>query len=439
MTNHHMNPFSIKHIQAREILDSRGDPTVATRVRLENGSEGEAAVPSGASTGRFEAYELRDGDMDRYGGKGVLKACGNVNIKIAHELVGQDAEDQEAVDKLMIKLDGRHNKSNLGANAILSVSLAVAKAVATARELPLYRSLQQTYGLRETKSLPVPLMNIINGGKHASTNIALQEFQIIPVMDRTFSKQLEAGSEVFHSLGQILKENNLDSDVGNEGGYAPNVENLNQVFDYMIEAITKSGQTPGQDVFLGLDAAATSFFKENGKTYVVAPPKQEFKADKLAALYREWFSCYPLISLEDPFGEEAWDDWRKFTAEVGEKIMIIGDDLFVTNVERLERGIKTKAANAILIKPNQIGTLSETMAAIKLAKDNDFKVIISHRSGETNDATIADLAVAVGAEYIKAGAPDRGERVAKYNRLLEIEQELEKMSSRGVKGRAISN
>lgn len=420
-----MNPFTIKHIQAREILDSRGEPTVAAVVELENGAQGEAAVPSGASTGTYEAHELRDGDMSRYNGKGVLKACANVNVKITHELTGKDAEDQEEIDRLMIKLDGRHNKSNLGANAILAVSLAMAHAVAKGRSLPLYRSLQQTFGLdSEIKSLPVPLMNIINGGKHASTNIALQEFQIIPSLGKKFSQRLEAGSEIFHALGDVLKDKGLDSDVGNEGGYAPDVENLEQVFDYMVEAIKKSGHTPGQDVFMGLDAAATSFFKEHGKTYVVAPPEKELSAAELADLYRGWFKKYPLISIEDPFNEEGWGDWQKFTAEVGDKVMIIGDDLFVTNVERLQKGIKEKAANAILIKPNQIGTLSETMAAIKLAKDSGFKLIISHRSGETNDSTIADIAVAVAAEYIKAGAPDRGERVAKYNRLLEIESEL---------------
>jgi len=419
-----MNPFSIKHIQAREILDSRGDPTIITSVSLENGAEGEAAVPSGASTGTYEAHELRDHDMNRYQGKGVLKACAHVNVKIAHELKDKDGEDQQAIDALMIKLDGRHNKSNLGANAILAVSLATAKAVAVGRGLPLYRSLRQTFGFKnETESMPTPLMNIINGGKHASTNIALQEFQIIPA-GKKFSQQLEAGSEVFHALGDVLKEKGLDSDVGNEGGYAPNVENLEQVFDYMMEAISRSGQKEGEAVRLGLDAAASSFFKEHGKTYMVAPPDKELTAAELADLYYGWVKKYPPISIEDPFNEEAWDDWQKFTAEAGDEVMIIGDDLFVTNVERLQRGIKEKAANAILIKPNQIGSLSETMAAIKLAQDHGFKVIISHRSGETNDSTIADIAVAVGAEYIKAGAPDRGERVAKYNRLLEIESEL---------------
>ena len=420
-----MSKFTIKFVQAREILDSRGEPTVAARVRLEDDSEGEAAVPSGASTGTYEAHELRDGDMNRYNGKGVLKACANVNVKIAHELVGRDGEDQQAIDALMIKLDGRHNKSNLGANAILAVSLALAKAVANGRGLPLYRCLQQTFGLgSEINFLPTPLMNIVNGGKHASTNIALQEFQIIPVLGEKFSHKLEAGSEVFHALGALFKEKGLDSDVGNEGGYAPNVDNLDEVFDYMVEAISKSGHQPGKDVFLGLDAAASSFFKEHGKTYVVAPPARELNPAGLSELYNGWFEKYPLTSIEDPFNEEAWSDWQQFTAKVGGRIMVIGDDLFVTNVARLQKGINEKAANAILVKPNQIGTLSETMAAIKLAKDNGFKVIISHRSGETNDATIADIAVAVAAEYIKAGAPDRGERVAKYNRLLEIESEL---------------
>lgn len=416
--------MNIKSIHAQEILDSRGDPTVHCVVVLTNGIHAQAAAPSGVSTGRFEAHELRDGDMKRYGGKGVLKACNNVNIKIAHALLGHDIEDQEGIDGIMIELDGRHNKSNLGANAILAVSLACAKAAAKARHLPLYKSLQQSFGFAARESLPVPLMNIINGGKHASTNIALQEFQIIPDMGKTFSAALEAGSEIFHSLGKILEENKADSDVGNEGGYAPDFDSLDQVFDYIMQAIKRAGYISGRQVSLGLDAAATSFVNESATSYTLAPPVMELSPLELGNKYKDWMNRYPLISLEDPFAEEAWSDWQKLTAEIGNKIMVIGDDLFVTNVERLQKGIDSKAANAILIKPNQIGTLSETMAAIKLAQANNFKIIISHRSGETNDTTIADLAVAVGAEYIKAGAPDRGERVAKYNRLLEIEREL---------------
>lgn len=416
--------MKIKSLHAQEILDSRGDPTVHCSVILDNDTHAQAAVPSGASTGRFEAFELRDGDMKRYQGKGVLKACNNVNIKIAHALTGHDVEDQEGIDRIMIELDGRHNKSNLGANAILAVSLACAKAAAKARHLPFYKSLQQTFNFSKAASLPVPLMNIVNGGKHASTNIALQEFQIIPSIDKTFSSNLEAGSEIFHALGKILEENKLDSDVGNEGGYAPNVDDIEDVFKYMIEAIGRAGYKAGEQVALGLDAAATSFTDDDAKIYKISPPLAEYSPQELMAKYETWLEKYFIKTFEDPFAEESWSDWQAFTAKLGGKLTIIGDDLFTTNVERLQKGINEKAANAILIKPNQIGTLSETVAAIKLAQANNFKVIISHRSGETNDTTIADLAVAAGAEYIKAGAPDRGERVAKYNRLLEIESEL---------------
>lgn len=416
--------MKIKSLHAQEILDSRGDPTVHCAVVLDNGVHAQAAVPSGASTGRFEAHELRDGDMKRYGGKGVLKACNHVNIKIAQALAGYDVEDQTGIDQLMIDLDGRHNKSNLGANAILAVSLACAKAAAKARGVPFWQSLRQTFAPSRAASLPVPLMNIINGGKHASTNIALQEFQIIPKIDKTFSRNLEAGSEIFHALRQILADKKIDSDVGDEGGFAPNLDSLDQVFELMVAAIAQAGYQVGDEVTIGLDAAANSFANESATIYTIAPPQEELDAAGLAKKYESWLAKYPITSLEDPFGEESWEDWQKFTAQVGGKLSIIGDDLFVTNVERLQKGIDLKAANAILVKPNQIGTLSETVAAIKLAQANNFKIIISHRSGETNDTTIADLSVAVGAEHIKAGAPDRGERVAKYNRLLEIEREL---------------
>ena len=419
-----MTSATIKSIHAQEILDSRGDPTVHCSVILENDIHAQAAVPSGASTGRFEAHELRDGDMKRYGGKGVLKACNHVNIKIAQALIGHDVEDQEGIDQVMIELDGRHNKSNLGANAILAVSLAVAKAAAKARALPFWESLRQTYNFNQAAALPTPLMNIINGGKHASTNIALQEFQITPAIDKTFSRNLEAGSEIFHSLRQILNEKKIDSDVGDEGGFAPNVEEIEDVFKFIIEAIGRAGYQAGGQVCLGLDAAATSFTDDDAKVYKISPPPAEYSPQELMAKYETWLEKYFIKIFEDGFAEESWADWKIFTAKLGHKLTIIGDDLFVTNVERLQKGINEKAANAILVKPNQIGTLSETAAAIKLAQANNFKIIISHRSGETNDTTIADLAVAAGAEYIKAGAPDRGERVAKYNRLLEIEREL---------------
>lgn len=426
-----MSEFTIKSIKANEILDSRGNPTIKTEVKLVGGARGVAAVPSGASTGKFEAVELRDNDMDRYDGLGVQKACNNVNTNIAQELVGQDGEDQVAIDRMMIKLDGTGNKSNLGANAILSVSLALAWAVSSQRKMPLYESLVMNFDLEKPlENIPVPLMNIINGGKHADTNLALQEFQIIPFGDGYIKNQLEIGSEVFHALGRILKAKGLDTDVGNEGGYAPEFASIDQVFELIIEAINKTGVKAGQDVFLGLDTAANSFYDQKKKKYAIAPPKEEFDAAGLQKKYEQWFKDYPLISIEDPFAEESWDDWSRLTKKMKAKqlahhdFMVIGDDLFVTNIKRLKKGIASQSANAILIKPNQIGSLSETIAAVKLAQNNDYKIIISHRSGETNDTTIADLAVSVGAEFIKTGAPSRGERVAKYNRLLEIAREL---------------
>lgn len=426
-----MNKFSIKKITAREILDSRGNPTVEAEVELEGGGKGVAAVPSGASTGKFEAFELRDHDADRYEGQGVLRAVANDNNKIFTALRGRDAQEQEKLDTVMIELDGSPNKRNLGANAILAVSLAMAKSVAAQRREPLYACLRQIFNLAQgSYKLPAPLMNIINGGKHASTNLALQEFQIIPLADGKFSSQLEMGSEVFHCLAKVLAGKNMDTDVGNEGGYAPDFVKLEDAFDCIMEAAAKAGAKPGENIFLGLDAAANSFYDKRENVYVINPPTEKLDPAGLAGRYLEWMEKYPLVSIEDPFGEESWEDWRNFLTQLrGKKyheqdFMVIGDDLFVTNVVRLKRGIKEKAANAILIKPNQIGTLSETAAAIKLAQENNFKTIISHRSGETNDTTIADLAVAFGADFIKTGAPSRGERVAKYNRLLEIEQEI---------------
>ncbi len=417
-----MKPLVIKHIEAGEILDSRGNPTVQTTVLLSDGSTGVGIAPSGASTGKFEAHELRDEQQQRYGGLGVLKACSNVNVRIAEVLIGMDAQDQQAIDQAMIDRDATGNKSLLGANAILSVSLAVAHAVAAARKLPLYASIQETFGFKKERTYPLPIMNLINGGKHASTNIALQEFQIIPQAD-TPQKNIQMGSEVFHTLGEILQEHNLDTDVGNEGGYAPNVDSLEQIFEYIVQAITQAGYTPGTDIALGIDAAANSFYDEEKNVYMVAPPKQSVEMSGLSDLYKKWMSAYPLISIEDPFSEEAWDDWATFTKQVGSEALVIGDDLLVTNVERLKKGITHKAMNAILVKPNQIGTLSETIETIQYAQKHKITQIVSHRSGETGDTSIVDIAVAVGAGYLKAGAPSRGERVAKYNRLLALTKE----------------
>ncbi|OJI06201.1 phosphopyruvate hydratase [bacterium CG10_46_32] len=416
-----MNAFNIQHIEAGEILDSRGEPTVVATVTLSGGAKAAAAVPSGASTGTHEALELRDKNPNRYGGRGVLKAASNVNVKIADALIGEDAEDQERIDRIMRRLDGTENKSKLGANAILSVSLAVSRAVSVGRGIPLYASLQETFGFKRAITMPTPAMNLINGGKHGDTNITIQEFQIIPVCGETIAEKIQIGSEVFHVLGRELTKRGLDTDVGNEGGYSPDVEDLEDVFHLLGSSIIDSGRTPGIDITIGIDAAATEFYAE-GK-YSVAPPKKTYSPTELSVLYEHWIDAYQLASIEDPFGEDAWDEWSAFTNRVKKQgIMVIGDDLFVTNIKRLQQGIKTHAANAILVKLNQIGTLSETMEVIKLAQKNNMTIVVSHRSGETNDAFISDLAVAVGAEYLKAGAPSRGERVAKYNRLLEIEQ-----------------
>ena len=419
-----MNPFAITHIEAGEILDSRGDPTVMATVRLASGAKAAAAVPSGASKGTHEALELRDKNPDRYAGKGVLKACSNVNVKIAGALAGEDGEDQERIDRIMLRLDGTENKSKLGANAILSVSLAVSRAVSVGRGLPLYASLQETFGFKREVKMPVPIMNLVNGGRHADTNLTIQEFQIIPVAGETIAKKIEIGSEIFHLLGKELVKRDLDSDVGNEGGYAPDVETLEDMFHLLGSSIIDAGMTPGIDVKLGIDAAASEFYADGA--YTIAPPKKTYTPDELAGLYEQWIEKYQLASIEDPFGEDAWEEWSAFTAHAGKQngIMVIGDDLLVTNKERLKKGIAKKAMNAILVKQNQIGTLSETMAVIKLAQQHGITVVISHRSGETNDAFLSDLAVAVSAEYLKAGAPSRGERVAKYNRLMEIEREV---------------
>lgn len=417
-----MSSTSIKSIHAREILDSRGNPTVETTVTLEDGTTGTASVPSGASTGTYEAHELRDGDAGRYEGKGVLKACKNVNTIIAQALADKTVDDIPALDRSMIDLDGTASKSNLGANAILSVSLAASRAAAAASNVPLYAHLAQSFGFASPTRMPAPIMNLVNGGKHASTNLALQEFQIV-FSQSDAQENVEAGSEIFHALGGILAEHGLDTDVGNEGGYAPEVESIEQVFEMLSEAVGAVALPSGIRAGIGLDAAASSFYNDKRKTYEIAPPREELSPKALSERYRGWAARYGIISIEDPFSEGAWADWSSFTASA-KGLLVIGDDLVVTNPKRLARAIREKAINAVLIKPNQIGTLTETVAAVKLAQQHHLAVAVSHRSGETDDAFIADFAVAVGADYLKAGAPSRGERVAKYNRLMEIEEAL---------------
>ncbi|MBI1961420.1 MAG: phosphopyruvate hydratase [Parcubacteria group bacterium] len=416
-----MNKFAIQHIEAGEILDSRGDPTVMATVSLASGAKAAAAVPSGASTGSHEALELRDKNPDRYAGKGVLRACSNVNVKIAGALFGEDGEDQERIDRIMLRLDGTENKSKLGANAILSVSLAVSRAVSVGRGIPLYASLQETFGFKREANMPVPIMNLVNGGRHADTNLTVQEFQIIPRAGETIAEKIEIGSEIFHLLARELVKRDLDSDVGNEGGYAPDVRSVEDMFHMLGSSIIDAGLAPGIDVHLGIDVASSEFYA-NGM-YTVAPPEKTYAPDELALLYDRWIEKYQLASIEDPFGEDEWGQWSEFSSRVKKHgIMVIGDDLLATNAARLKQGIAKRAMNAILVKLNQIGTLSETISVVKLAQKHGITVVISHRSGETNDAFVSDLAVAVSAEYLKAGAPARGERVAKYNRLMEIER-----------------
>ncbi len=412
---------NIKKIQAREILDSRGNPTVETMVTLEDGSVGVAGVPSGASTGTYEAVELRDG-AKRYGGKGVLKAIKNVNTIIAQSLVGKNALDQRKIDEIMLKLDGTTNKKKLGANAILSVSLAVAQAVSVSLRTPLYKYLRQQYSLKEKIwRMPIPMMNILNGGRHADNGLGIQEFMIIP-LNKKFSERVRMGSEIFHSLARILSEKGYHTSVGDEGGFAPELANNERALKLIIQAIETSGYVPGKNVFIGLDVAASEFYK-NGK-YYFENQKEGLAPDKLLKIYNTWVNKYPILSIEDGLAEDDWENWAKLTKQLGKKVKLIGDDLFVTNVKRLKRGIEEKVANAILIKPNQIGTLSETIDTILLAKKNGYGVAISHRSGETTDTFIADLAVAVNAEFLKTGSLCRSERVEKYNRVMKIESEV---------------
>ena len=405
----------IKSITAREILDSRGNPTVEVEVRLDDKSIARAAVPSGASTGAFEAAELRDGGK-RYLGKGVEGAVKNIVEKIAPVVLGLNALDQKVIDEKMIALDGSKNKSNLGANAILGVSLAVARAAAASTGQSLFKYL----GKAEAKTLPVPMMNILNGGAHADTNVDIQEFMVAPIGASTFKESLRWGAEIYHSLKSVLKSKGLATSIGDEGGFAPDLASNRAALDLILQAIELAGFKAGSDIGLAMDVAATEFF-ENGKYKFEG---KELTAEQMITYYRELVAAYPLLSIEDPLDEDDWDGWTNLTAQLGDKIQIVGDDLFVTNPERLQRGIESKSANALLVKVNQIGTLSETIAAVTLAHNNNFKSMMSHRSGETEDTTIADLAVALNCGQIKTGAPARSERVAKYNQLLRIEEEL---------------
>ncbi|WP_062440362.1 phosphopyruvate hydratase [Herbidospora daliensis] len=407
---------SIEAVHAREILDSRGNPTVEVEVLLEDGSTGRAAVPSGASTGQFEAVELRDGGS-RYKGKGVEKAVLAVTDEIQDEILGIDAEEQRIIDQVMIDLDGTPNKARLGANAILGVSLAVAKAAAESSDLQLFRYV----GGPNAHVLPVPMMNILNGGAHADSNVDIQEFMIAPIGAETFSEAVRIGAETYHSLKSVLKERGYATGLGDEGGFAPNLPSNRDALDLILVAIEKAGYTPGTDIALALDVAATEF--HNGGVYTI--DGKGLSADELAAYYEDLVRNYPLVSIEDPFDEEDWAGWKTLTDSVGGKVQIVGDDLFVTNPERLQRGIDTATANALLVKVNQIGTLTETLDAVDLAHRSGYRCMMSHRSGETEDVTIADLAVAVNAGQIKTGAPARSDRVAKYNQLLRIEELLD--------------
>nr|WP_234039111.1 phosphopyruvate hydratase [Corynebacterium pygosceleis] len=403
------------HVFAREILDSRGNPTVECEVVLSDGSAGKAAVPSGASTGVHEAHELRDGG-DRYLGKGVLKAVEAVNETIVDELAGMEADDQREIDQVMIDADGTPNKSKLGANAILGVSMAVAHAAADAAALPLFRYI----GGPNAHLLPVPMMNIVNGGAHADSGVDCQEFMIAPVGAASFSEALRMGAQVYHTLKGVIKEKGLSTGLGDEGGFAPSVGSTAEAIDLIIEAIEKAGFTPGEDVALALDVAASEFHKD-GKYHFEGG---ERTAEEMCKVYAELVAKYPIVSIEDPLNEDDWEGWKTLTAEIGDKVQIVGDDLFVTNPERLQQGIDNDVANALLVKVNQIGTLTETFDAVELAHRNGYRCMMSHRSGETEDTTIADLAVALSCGQIKTGAPARSERVAKYNQLLRIEELL---------------
>ena len=409
---------SIADIKAREILDSRGNPTIEVDVRLSGGAFGRAAVPSGASTGAHEALELRDGDAKRYGGKGVQKAVANVVSMIAPQLKGADAADQSAIDRRLLELDGTENKSRLGANAMLGVSLATAYAAAASKGVPLY-----SYLGPDARVVPVPMMNILNGGKHADSSVDMQEFMIVPIGAPSFAEALRMGAEVFHALASILKKGGHSTNVGDEGGFAPNLRNNQEPLDLILEAIAKAGYRPGDDVALALDPASSEFC-EDGKYVFARSDKKSRGADEMVRFYADWLDRYPIVLIEDGLAEDDWKGWQLMTRELGERAQLVGDDLFVTNPKRLRRGIEEHCANSILIKLNQIGTLTETLDAIRVAREANYTSVISHRSGETEDTTIADLAVATGVGQIKTGSVSRSERLAKYNRLIRIAEEL---------------
>ncbi len=414
---------TITHVKGREILDSRGNPTVEVQITLDGGGAGRAGVPSGASTGEREALELRDGDKSRYLGKGVAKAVSHVNGEIAKALAGREA-DQRAVDRAMIDLDGTPNKGRLGANAILGVSMALARATATANGVPLYAHLSTLYGGADFV-LPAPMMNILNGGAHADSSVDFQEFMVMPLGAPTFAEAVRAGAEIFHTLRGILKKKGHSTGVGDEGGFAPSLSSNREALDVVLEAIVKAGYKPGENVYIALDVAASELWSHEGKNYEFKKSKEKTRsADDMVALYEEWVRQYPIISIEDGLAEGDWDGWKTLTTALGGRVQLVGDDVFVTNPEILARGIKEGIANALLVKLNQIGTVSETLDAVAMARDAKYASVISHRSGETEDTTIADLAVATGAGQIKTGSASRSDRVAKYNQLLRIEEEL---------------
>ncbi|MBD3386481.1 phosphopyruvate hydratase [candidate division KSB1 bacterium] len=411
---------TIVDVFGREILDSRGNPTVEVDVVLESGILGRAAVPSGASTGEHEAVELRDGDKERYMGKGVLDAVKNINDVIAEAVIGEDATDQVMIDRIMLELDGTPNKSRLGANAILGVSLAVCKAAAEALGLPLYRYIGGT----NAKVLPVPMMNILNGGSHADNNVDLQEFMVMPAGAECFAEALRMGAEVFHNLKSVLKARNYNTSVGDEGGFAPDLKSNEEALQVIMEAIEKAGYKAGKEIFIALDPASSEFFDTGKNKYILASENKELTPSQMVDYYAKLVKTYPIISIEDGMAEDDWDGWKEMTDKLGNDIQIVGDDLFVTNTERLKRGIDTDVANSILIKLNQIGTLTETLDAIEMAKTAGYTAVVSHRSGETEDNTISDVVVAVNAGQIKTGSACRTDRICKYNQLLRIEEEL---------------
>src|SRR5215472_625105 len=415
---------AIEDIVAREILDSRGNPTIEVEVLLMGGKTGVAAVPSGASTGAHEAVELRDGDKSRYGGKGVLQAVENVNETLREAVVGIEATDQITLDELMIELDGTANKGRLGANAILGVSLAVAKAAADATQQPLYRYI----GGVSARTLPVPMMNILNGGKHADNSTDMQEYMILPVGAPSFREGLRWGAEIYQGLKKVLHDRKLNTNVGDEGGFAPSLSSNREALEVIVSAIEVAGYKPGKDIFLGMDPAASEFY-QNGK-YVLAREGRTLTSREMVDLYEGWIGEYPIVSIEDGLAEDDWEGWSHLCQRLGKRVQLVGDDLFVTNTARLKRGIQEHSANSILVKLNQIGTLTETLEAIEMAKRASFTAVVSHRSGETEDTTIADLVVATNAGQIKTGAPARSERIAKYNRLLAIEEELGEKTAR---------